>query len=107
MQKSKLYFLLTLVVTVITALDLVLVGLAVSAPTSQKPHFQGKAITFIVSEIAGGGADIWARLLSRHMSQYMPGKPPIVVRNMPGGGYLIGSNFAFSASFLYIFIHKQ
>ena len=73
MQKSKCYFLLTLVVTAITALDLVLVGLAVAAPPSQNPFFQGTVITFVVPISAGGGTDMWARLLSRHMPRYMPG----------------------------------
>ena len=38
----------------------------------------------IVGSSAGGGYDIYARLLARHMGKYIPGHPSLVVSNMPG-----------------------
>jgi tripartite-type tricarboxylate transporter receptor subunit TctC len=46
--------------------------------------FRGKQITMIVGSSAGGGYDIYARLLSRHLSKHIPGNPGIVVTNLPG-----------------------
>src|SRR5437667_4165115 len=45
---------------------------------------------------AGGGYDIYARLLARHMGRYIPGEPNIVVRNMPGAGGMALSNHIYS-----------
>ena len=50
--------------------------------------YRGKKLSLIVSTDAGGGYDIWARLLARHFSRHMPGNPDIVVQNMPGSGGL-------------------
>ncbi len=36
----------------------------------------------------GGGVDIYARLVQRHIEQHLPGKPSIVAQNMPGAGSL-------------------
>jgi tripartite-type tricarboxylate transporter receptor subunit TctC len=48
------------------------------------PFFRGKQINMIVGSSAGGGYDIYARLIARHMSRYIPGNPAIMATNMPG-----------------------
>jgi hypothetical protein len=42
---------------------------------SSKNFYDGKAITFLVGSSAGGGTDITARLIARHIERYIPGKP--------------------------------
>jgi tripartite-type tricarboxylate transporter receptor subunit TctC len=46
--------------------------------------YQGKQITLIVGSSAGGGYDLYARLLARHLAKHVPGNPTIVVTNLPG-----------------------
>ncbi len=48
--------------------------------------YAGKTVELTVGADAGGGYDIYARTLARHMSRHIPGQPTIVVRNMPGAG---------------------
>jgi tripartite-type tricarboxylate transporter receptor subunit TctC len=48
--------------------------------------FAGKTISIVVGSPAGGGYDLYARLLSRHLASYLPGKPTVIVQNMPGAG---------------------
>lgn len=55
--------------------------------------YAGKPMTLIVSTGAGGGLDANARLVARHMGKHIPGKPSIVVRNMPGAGHIQATNF--------------
>lgn len=55
--------------------------------------YAGKTVTMYVGLSAGGGYDQNARLVARHFDKYIPGKPTIVVRNMPGGGGLVMTNF--------------
>lgn len=55
--------------------------------------YKGKTITLVVSSTADGGYDRFARTVAKHMFAYVPGKPEIVVRNMPGAGGLIAANY--------------
>src|SRR5258708_30876938 len=47
---------------------------------------KGRQIAVLVGSSAGGGYDIYARLLSRHMPKHIPGNPAMVVTNMAGAG---------------------
>ncbi len=57
-----------------------------NAQESPAQFYSGKQITVIVGSSAGGGYDIYARLLSRHMPKHIPGNPTMVVTNMAGAG---------------------
>ena len=59
---------------------------------SAEDFYQGKTITLIVSNAAGGGYDIYARLLARYMPNYIPGHPAMVVQYMPGADGLVMAN---------------
>lgn len=48
--------------------------------------FAGKAVNIIVGYSAGGGYDTYSRVIARHMGTSIPGKPAMVVQNMPGAG---------------------
>jgi tripartite-type tricarboxylate transporter receptor subunit TctC len=50
--------------------------------------YRGRQITILVGFSAGGGFDLYARLLAQHLGDYMPGHPRVVVQNMPGSGSL-------------------
>jgi tripartite-type tricarboxylate transporter receptor subunit TctC len=56
------------------------------AQDSIAQFYKGKQITVIVGSSAGGGYDIYARLLARHLPKHMPGNPSVLVSNMPGAG---------------------
>jgi len=55
-------------------------------PAAAAEFYAGKSIDFEVGADVGGGYDIYARTLARHMSRHIPGNPTIVVKNMPGAG---------------------
>ena len=57
-----------------------------------KNFYEGKTITFLVGSSAGGGTDLTARLIARHIEGYIPGKPRIDVANKPGAGGMIAAN---------------
>jgi tripartite-type tricarboxylate transporter receptor subunit TctC len=66
------------------------VGIAASAAHAQSAadFYAGKTVTIQVGFSAGGGYDQYARVLAQHMSKHIPGKPQIIVKNMPGAGSL-------------------
>ena len=66
--------------------------------SAQTPFYQGKTIRIIVPFAAGGGYDIYSRIMGRHMGKYIPGNPVFVVDNMTGAGGLIGINHAYKVA---------
>ena len=62
-------------------------GIALAPPDAAAQDFYaGKTIDFIVGHYVGGGYDIYARAVGRHLARHIPGNPAIVMRNMPGAG---------------------
>src|SRR5262245_52589035 len=57
-----------------------------------------RELFFITSSNVGGGYDSYSRLLSRHMSKYLPGNPRFVVQNMLGGGGVRATNFIYNVA---------
>jgi tripartite-type tricarboxylate transporter receptor subunit TctC len=54
--------------------------------------YKGKTIDLYIGYSAGGGYDVYARALARHMGRFIPGNPTIVPKNMPGAGSLVLAN---------------
>jgi tripartite-type tricarboxylate transporter receptor subunit TctC len=48
--------------------------------------YAGRSIELEVGADVGGGYDIYARTLARHLGRHIPGNPTVVVKNMPGAG---------------------
>src|SRR5688500_18917590 len=73
--------------------------LALTAPAhaqTVEDFYRNRTITILVGFTAGGGYDLYARLLGRHMGRHVPGNPAIVVQNMPGAGSLKATQFVYS-----------
>jgi tripartite-type tricarboxylate transporter receptor subunit TctC len=70
------------------------------APVSAQTDafFAGKTISLYIGNSVGGGYDLYARILARHMVRHIPGAPMIVAKNMEGGGSLRAANFMASVA---------
>lgn len=55
-------------------------------------------LTMVVGSGAGGGYDQIARLVARNLGQFLPGKPKIVVQDMPGAGGVLATNFLYNSA---------
>jgi tripartite-type tricarboxylate transporter receptor subunit TctC len=55
--------------------------------------FEGKTISMIIDAAAGGGTDLTGRLLAPFLTKYLPGRPAVVVRNMPGAEGIVALNY--------------
>jgi tripartite-type tricarboxylate transporter receptor subunit TctC len=61
--------------------------------------FAGKQIRlFIGFSPTGFGYDTYARLLARHLGQYLPGRPSVVPLNKPGAGSLNLANYMYNVA---------
>jgi tripartite-type tricarboxylate transporter receptor subunit TctC len=73
-------------------LVLVLLTVFFAIPASHGADFSGKTIQWIIPFKVGGGSDVWSRLYAPFFQKYLPGNPTVAVKNMPGGGSIIGAN---------------
>ena len=61
-------------------------------------YFKNQTIRIIVGSGAGGGFDMTARLVARHLDRHIPGKPLVIVVNMPGAGGMVAANHLYNAA---------
>ena len=84
-----------------TFLVLLLAGflfMSFAGQAAAKDFYEGKTIRILVCCTPGGFYDRWSRLFARYMGKYIPGKPEIIVQNMPGAGGLIATNYTYTVA---------
>ncbi|MBI4633388.1 MAG: hypothetical protein HY742_05815 [Deltaproteobacteria bacterium] len=67
-----------------------------SGSAAEKSLFNRKVIEIIVCTKVGGGYDTDARLVAPYLQKELPGST-VIVRNVPGGGHIVGTNRVWSA----------
>jgi tripartite-type tricarboxylate transporter receptor subunit TctC len=70
----------------LTATATALVACLTAVPAPAADFYAGKSIDFLVGGDVGGGYDIYARVVGRHLNRFIPGSPTIVIKNQPGAG---------------------
>ena len=69
---------------------------AVADPAAD--FYRDKQVSIVVGYGPGGGYDLYARLVARHLGRHIPGHPPIIVQNMPGAGSLRAANYVYTTA---------
>jgi tripartite-type tricarboxylate transporter receptor subunit TctC len=62
------------------------------------PYYEGKVIKLIVGTEPGGGYDRTGRLMAKYLPRHIPGKPTVIVENMPGAGHIIAANYIYNVA---------
>jgi tripartite-type tricarboxylate transporter receptor subunit TctC len=65
---------------------------------SPAEFYKGKTVEMLIGYSAGGGYDVYARMIARHMGKHIPGNPTVVPKNMDGAGSLRLANFLYNAA---------
>jgi tripartite-type tricarboxylate transporter receptor subunit TctC len=73
-------------------------GILGAAPASAADFYQGKTINLVIGHSAGGGYDLYARVLARYLGRHIPGNPAVIPVNMPGAGSLRAANYLYAAA---------
>jgi tripartite-type tricarboxylate transporter receptor subunit TctC len=73
-------------------------ALLATSADAQEDFYKGKQISLVVGYGTGGGYDVYARLVAKHMSRFIPGNPTVVVQNMPGAGSLRAVNYIYNVA---------
>jgi tripartite-type tricarboxylate transporter receptor subunit TctC len=64
-----------------------------AAPARADEPYRGKTINMVISSGAGGGYDLYGRLVAKYMQRHIAGSPTLVVQNMTGAGGLAAMNY--------------
>ena len=74
----------------------IVLALTISIATpgyGQTSYYAGKTIELLVPSAVGGATDILNRFLTPFLEKHIPGGATVRIRNMPGGGTLLGMNW--------------
>jgi tripartite-type tricarboxylate transporter receptor subunit TctC len=76
-----------------------LAGLSATAfAQSPADFYKGRTVDLQIGYSAGGGYDLYARMVARHLGQHIPGNPTLIPRNMEGAGSLRLANWLYTAA---------
>jgi tripartite-type tricarboxylate transporter receptor subunit TctC len=84
----------------ICALSIVLTVLGGSSARASdvEDFYKDRTMPVVIGFGVGGGYDLFARLLARHMPKYVAGGPKMVPQNMTGAGSLQAANYLYSVA---------
>ena len=60
--------------------------------------YRGKTVEIYVGYTVGGGYDLYARLLARHIGKHIPGNPTVIAKNMEGAASLRLANWLYQVA---------
>jgi len=80
------------------ALAIAVLGPDPAHADSVADFYKGRTVEVYVGYSTGGGYDIYARMLARHMGRFIPGNPTLVPKNMEGAGSLRLANWLATAA---------
>jgi tripartite-type tricarboxylate transporter receptor subunit TctC len=77
---------------VLVAIAQVWAAAPASAQGDVAAFYKGKQLRMIVGSAVGGGYDLFARIVARHIVHHIPGNPAIIVQNQPSAGGVVMTN---------------
>ena len=84
--------------TALVAVMVVAVASPAHAQTDEAAFYKGKQVSLVIAAAVGGGYDLYARLVARHLGKHIPGAPNVVPQNMIGAGGNTGAGFIFNTA---------
>src|SRR5262249_1134417 len=92
--RDTMMFARTVVITALFA------GVPASVALAQTvaDFYRGKSIELDINVSVGGGYDLYARVVARHIGKHIPANPTILSKNMEGGGGMRLANWVYNAA---------
>jgi tripartite-type tricarboxylate transporter receptor subunit TctC len=60
--------------------------------------YKGKNVDLLIGYSVGGGYDVYARMIARHLGKHIPSEPNVVPKNMEGAGSLRLANWLYNVA---------
>lgn len=73
--------------------SLIIGASATASAQSPADFYKGRNVTLVIGIAPGGGYDLGARMVARHLGKYIPGNPSIIAQNMPGANSVNAANY--------------
>ena len=71
--------------------------LAQDTNTQVANFYKGRTMTLVIPSSAGGGYDLYGRLVARHIGRFIPGNPSLTPSNMAGAAGVVAAQYVYSA----------
>src|SRR5689334_3029126 len=84
--------------TILSAAALGFAALPSAGAVAVEDFYKGKTIKIIVGGSAGGSYDIPARAVARILPRYIPGRPQVIVQNMPAAAGMAAINYVYNVA---------
>src|SRR5215213_10662014 len=68
----------------------------IPASAQSTGYYAGKQVKMIIGLGTGGGYDLWARMVARHIGKHLPGNPTVISQNMEGAGSFRAASYMYS-----------
>jgi tripartite-type tricarboxylate transporter receptor subunit TctC len=75
-----------------------LFGVSAARGATPAEFYKGRTMPVIIGYSAGGGYDLYARVLAQYMGRHIPGNPTLVPQNMPGAGSIKAALYLYSVA---------
>lgn len=79
------------------AVGALLSALAPAGGGAQSNFYEGKTVAVVIGA-TGGSLELAARIVTRHLGKHVPGKPNVVLQNMPGAAHLVATNHVYTVA---------
>ncbi|HKA34247.1 MAG TPA: tripartite tricarboxylate transporter substrate-binding protein [Candidatus Binatia bacterium] len=81
------------------ALSMIFPLVAIAAPgRAQTNFFEGKTVTVIIGAKGAGSLIAATQIVGHHLGKYIPGKPVVIVQEMPGAAHMLATNNVFNVA---------
>ena len=75
-----------------------MIPLVASPARSQTNFYEGKTVTLIIGAKGAGSLIAATQIVAHHLGKYIPGKPTVIVQEMPGAAHLLATNNVFNVA---------
>ena len=75
-----------------------LAGGVAEAQEAVASFYRGRTVTIVIGSSAGGGYDLYGRLLGRFLGRHIPGNPQVVAQNMPGAASNVAAAYVYNVA---------
>jgi len=72
--------------------------LLASSARAQANFYEGKTVILVIGAKGAGSLIAATQIVAHHLGKYIPGKPAVIVQEMPGAAHLLATNHVFNVA---------
>jgi tripartite-type tricarboxylate transporter receptor subunit TctC len=72
------------------------IAFGLSSTAQADDFYKGKTIRLVIGSGESSGVDILGRIVARHLTNHIPGKPVVIAQNIPAPESIAGANYVYN-----------